>query len=80
MNPISTFLADISVSSGSGLINGLVTIIVVALVLYLFWWLIDYLKLPDPFGKIARALIAIVAVIFLANFLLGLTGHGFIHW
>ncbi len=80
MTPIFPILADAVLVSGSGLIGALVTLIIVALVLYLFWWLIDYLKLPEPFNKVARALIAILAVVFLANFLLGLTGHGFIHF
>lgn len=77
MNPI--ILADaVLVSSGSGtgsnLVRSLILIVVVALIFGLFWWLLDYLQLPEPFGKIARAVIAIVAVIFLAYFLLGLVG------
>jgi hypothetical protein len=42
--------------------------------------LIGYIGLPEPFNKIARALIAIVAAIFLINALLGLIGKSFISW
>ena len=55
-----------------GLLGLLVTIIVVGLVCYLLWWLIGYIGLPEPFDKVARVLIALVAVIFLLDIVFGL--------
>jgi len=67
--------------SGSGLGNLLITVIVVGLICWLLWWLISYIGLPEPFNKIARVLIALVAVFFLINAILQVAGHdGFIRW
>ena len=60
--------------SGSGLISLLVGIIVVGLIFYLLWWLIGYCGLPEPFNKVARVILAVVAVIFLINVLLQVAG------
>ena len=66
--------------AGSGLLSILVTIVVVGLVCYLLWWLIGYIGLPEPFDKVARVIVALVAVIFLLNLVLGLTGTPLIRW
>lgn len=57
-----------------GLVGMLVWIIVIGLIFYLLWWLISYVGLPQPFDKIARIIIAVVAVIIIINFLLTLAG------
>lgn len=64
-----------AVIAGSGLINVLVWLIVMGLVVWLLWWLIGFIALPEPFNKVARVIIAVVAVLFLINILLGLAGH-----
>lgn len=67
--------------SGGGLVNLLIVIIVIGLIAWLLWWVIGFIGLPEPFNKIARALIAVIAVIFLINALLQVSGgHGFINW
>lgn len=50
-------------------------IIVMGLVFWLLWWLIGYVGLPEPFKKIALVILAILAVFFLINLLLSLTGR-----
>jgi len=52
----------------------LVYIIVIGLVFWLLWWLIGYVGLPEPFNKVARVILAVVAVIICIYFLLGLAG------
>ena len=52
----------------------LIQIIVVGLVCYCLWWLIGYIGLPAPFDKVARVIVALVAVIFLLDLVLGLSG------
>lgn len=66
--------------SGGGLVNVLITLIVVGLICGLLWWLISYIGLPAPFDKVCRIVVALIAVIFICNALLSLTGHGFISW
>lgn len=67
------FLASISIG---GLVPLLINIIVVGLILWLLWWLISYVGLPEPFAKVARVILA--AVVWIINLLLGLTGNAFI--
>jgi len=66
--------------SGHSLISALLYIIVAGLIFWLLWWLISYIALPDPFGKVLRVVLAVVAVLFLINWLLGLAGTPFISW
>ncbi len=56
------------------LIRFVIYLIVVGLVWYLLNWLIDYAGVPDPFAKVARVLLAVVAVLILISALLSLTG------
>jgi hypothetical protein len=65
--------AAVNFSAGS-LVGLLVWLIVIALIFWLLWWLIGYVGLPEPFNKIARVVIALVAVIILINFLLTIAG------
>lgn len=70
-------LADIS---GSSLVEALVSLVVVGLIVWLLLWFIGYIGLPAPFDKVAKVLIALFAVVFLINALLGLTDNAFIRW
>lgn len=60
--------------SGSALLSLLIGVIVVGLIFYLLWWLIGYCGLPEPFNKVARVILAVVAVLFLINVLLQVAG------
>lgn len=62
------------VVESSGLIGFLVWIIVIGCIFGLLWWLIGYVGLPEPFNKVARVVIAVIAVLLLINVLLGLVG------
>ncbi len=61
-----------------GLVPLLINIVVVGLILWLLFWLVTYVGLPEPFAKVAKVILAVVAVIWLINLLLGLTGNAFI--
>jgi len=61
-----------------GLVPLISEILLVAAVCWLLWWLVGYLNPPQPFLKILQCIIAIVAVLYLINLLLGLSGNGFI--
>lgn len=71
----------IAAVTGSGLVSALITLVVVGLILWLLHWFITYVGLPEPFAKVAKVILALVAVIFLINLLLSFTDHGgFIKW
>ena len=56
------------------LVSLIVWIIIIGSIVGLLWWLVGFVGLPEPFNKVARVAIAIVAVLLLINLLLGLTG------
>ena len=58
----------------SSLMHVLLVIIIIGGICWLLWWLVGYIGLPEPFNKIARVVIAVVAVFFLINLLLGFMG------
>ena len=56
----------------NGLLTLVIYIMVVGLIAYLLWWLIGYIALPEPFGKVARVVVAVVAVVLLVGVLMQL--------
>lgn len=65
---------------GTDIITSVLGIIVLGVIAWLLFWLIDYCKLPDPIDKVARVILVIAIVVVLINFLLGLVGQPFIVW
>lgn len=66
-------LAGISVS-GNDLVTFVITILIVGVVFWLLTWLVAYVGVAEPFSKVLKAVIAVVAVIFVIKALLDLTG------
>lgn len=66
--------------SGSGLLSLLIQLIVAGLIFWLLLWLITFVGLPEPFSKVAKVIIAVVAVVYVINCLLSLSGQSFIQW
>jgi hypothetical protein len=54
------------------LLSLVITVIIIGAVCWLLWWLIGFIGLPEPFAKVARGIVAVVAVIFLIGLLLHL--------
>lgn len=61
-------------------VSSLFFLIIVGLVFWLLWWLMDYCGLPAPFDKVARVVLAVCAVFVLIGILLGLAGHPVMRW
>jgi hypothetical protein len=55
-----------------GLVELLVTVVVVGLVFYLLFWLLGKIGLPEPFGKVALVILCLLAVLVLLDLLFGL--------
>jgi len=62
------------VLSLQGLVTVVVYLIVAGLIMWLLWWLVDYVGLPEPFNKVARVILAILAVLVVIGILLSLVG------
>jgi len=73
-------LAFAAAVSGEGLLSLLVTLVIVGLICYLLWWFVGYIGLPAPFDKVARVIVALIALIFLLNVLMSMMGTPFIRW
>lgn len=65
----------IAAISGSEIVNFVVWIIVAGIIFFLLNWLIDYAKTPEPFNRVLKVVIAVVAVLVIINALLALTGN-----
>lgn len=66
--------------TGSALVTLLITLVIGGLIFWLLFWFIGFVGLPEPFAKVAKVVIGLVAVVFLINILLGLSGHPPIVW
>lgn len=49
-------------------------LIVAGLIFGLLWWLVGYCGLPQPFDKVARVILAILAVFVIIGILLSIAG------
>lgn len=65
---------------GEALIKLVIWVLIIGLICWLLLWLVDYVALSEPFAKIAKVIVACVAVIFLINALLTLVGKPFIEF
>lgn len=66
--------------SGNAMVNALIYIVVAGLIWWILSWFISYVGIPEPFNKVARVVLAIIAVLMLVNGLLMLTGHPLVSW
>jgi hypothetical protein len=66
--------------SSEGIVRAIIWLVVFGLIFYLLHWLITYLAIQDPWAKVARAVLAIGAVLILINVLLGLVGKPLFAW
>jgi hypothetical protein len=56
------------------LVQLVVYLVVVGCVIWLLLWLVDYIPVPEPFNKVAKIAIMVVAVLIVCYVLLGLVG------
>lgn len=79
---IPTILADISLSSGDGLVHSLFLFLIIGLCVAVLWWagrwFITKLALPAMAMTVWTGIFLLIGVIVLLNFLLSLVGHPFI--
>jgi hypothetical protein len=66
--------------SGTSLLAAFWQVCVVGAVCWILWWFIGYLAPPEPFNKVLRVIVALIAVFFLLNLLLSGSGHPLIRW
>lgn len=57
------------------LIHAVLLLVVGGLIVWLCWWFVGYVGLPEPFAKIARVVIGLVALLICVGVLLSLLGY-----
>lgn len=57
-----------------GLLSIVIYLVVIGLIFWLIWWFIGYVGLPEPFNKVARVVVGLVALLVVIYLLLGLAG------
>jgi hypothetical protein len=60
--------------SGAALLSLFVTLVIVGLIFWLVLWFVDYAGVPQPFNKVIKVVVGLVALIYLINMLLSLSG------
>jgi hypothetical protein len=63
--------------SESNITNAIIWVCVMGLVIWLLYWLIGKLAIPEPFSKIAYAVLAIVSVVLCIKILFKFVGNPF---
>ena len=58
----------------SSLLHFVVVIVILGLIFWLVWWFIGYVGLPEPFNKVARVIVGLVALIVAIDILLNVMG------
>jgi hypothetical protein len=66
--------------SSSALIALLIQLVIFGLIMWVLWWGLAKIGLPEPFAKIATVVLVIITVLFLVNILLGLGGHPLVRY
>ena len=58
----------------SVLLTSVLYIVIIGLIFWLLFWLVDSVGIPEPFHKVIKVILMVVAVIILIGFLLNLAG------
>ena len=56
-------------------VSAVLYLIIAGIVFYLLHWLIGYVGVPEPFGRVARVVLAVAAVVVVIAILLNLVGR-----
>ena len=65
--------------TGSALLAILIQLVIAGLIVWLIWWFIGYVGIPEPFNKVIRVVVGLVALLIVISFLLGFLGHPIIN-
>lgn len=55
-----------------GAVSVVITLVVAGLIFWLLFWLISYCGIPEPFNKVAKVILAVLAVLVCIGVLLSL--------
>lgn len=67
-------LAGVGAFSVQGLLYLVIYVCIIALIFWVIWWFVGYIGIPEPFNKVIRVIIGLVALLVVIYLLLGLLG------
>ncbi len=59
----------------NSLLSFVIYLVIVGLIFWCIWWFLGYVNPPEPFNKVIRVIIGLVALILVISLLLSLVGH-----
>ena len=74
-----TLLAATTIS-GQDALNLVIQLVLVGLCFWLILWFVGWVGVPEPFLKVIKVILGLVALIFLINVIMGFGGHPMIRW
>ncbi len=57
------------------LLSVLIYVAIIGVIFWVVWWAIGSIGVPEPFNKVIRVILILVAAIFAISVLLSLVGH-----
>lgn len=66
--------------SGEQLLHTLFVLLIWGVILFVLWWGLQKIALPEPWLKVGTVILVIITVLVLVNILLGLIGHPIVKW
>jgi hypothetical protein len=52
------------------LLQSLIYVVIVGAIFWLVWWFIGYVGVPEPFNKVLRIVVGLIALVIMIQFLL----------
>lgn len=70
----------IAAVDGRSMVEALFWVLAAGVIFWLLSWLVDFIGLPEPMNKLAKIIVAIIAVVFCLNALFIIIRRPFISW
>lgn len=61
--------------SVEGLISLVIYVVIIGLIFWCVWWFIGYVGVPEPFNKVIRVVLGLIALLVVVSILLSLIGR-----
>lgn len=71
VSPLAIAAGSLSIED---LLSFVIYLVIVGLIFWCIWWFLGYVGVPEPFNKVIRVVLGLVALIIVINLLLGLVG------
>lgn len=74
---LSTICFPVMAATGfsiESLISAIIYIVIIGLIFWVLWWFLGYVGIPEPFNKVIRVILGLVALLIVIYFLMSFLG------